>query len=142
MYAIAAIGFVLSIGFGIHFAEPMAQKIASSGAAAAWSPGPTTDDNYYNYENTRGRAIFYDLTTRPSYGSSAPSINIPECSGKDCGYAVLGIILVLLVLAVVVASMFVPHFWVVGGMLLLTIMVMISLQELRQRPWGGSYRYR
>ena len=49
-----------------------------------------------------------------------------DCDGEGC----LVLILIVIVIVCVVASMFIPHFWVVAGHLLLTIMALMAIREL------------
>lgn len=49
-----------------------------------------------------------------------------DCDGEEC----LVMILIVVVIASVLASAYIPHFWVVATLILLTLMAVISLREL------------
>ena len=49
-----------------------------------------------------------------------------DCDDEGC----LVLILIFIVVICVVASMFIPHFWVLAGHLLLTIMALMAIREL------------
>lgn len=120
---ISVIGFGLCAWLGIWYAEPVPDLHGDDGIID--SPSPQA----YNYSNTRsGSSSFYDYWFLDSVADGA-SIGLPECSDDDCAVVYLGLLLILVVIVCLIGSAFIPHFWVVATMLMLTFMVIKSARE-------------
>lgn len=57
-----------------------------------------------------------------------------ECEDDSCEALMLVIALAVLTLLLVLGSAFIPHFWFLAGSVLLTILLLITLHEIRLRP--------
>ncbi len=116
IFVVPVLGIILSMLLGISFAEDW--------SSAAWSA----------VEGTR---------TSPQ-GSSEPVdfvadfdgsiFELAECDDEGCEVLFLVIVLFVLTLLMVVGSAFIPHFWFLSGSVLLTILLLITLHEIRIRP--------
>lgn len=105
----------------------------------------TEDVGRLNFTNSSNG---YTYVYQPRYfwqggtsGGESSNIDVPECSGKNCGYVYLVIFLIVLTIVLIVGSAFIPHFWLLAGGIFLTIMVLISIHELRVREeqsWSYS----
>jgi hypothetical protein len=114
VYLIPLAGLVLSVCLGLYSTEPkeFGGRTRSRGfpsEAARWSATRASE----------GR--FLGLTI----GDTLDLVAI-DCDGKEC----LVLLLILIAVVCVVSSAFIPHFWVLAGHLLLTIMALIALREL------------
>jgi len=56
-----------------------------------------------------------------------------SCDDEECVLIYLAIILVIVVIVSVAASAVIPHFWVVGVLLMVTLMAVIAARELLYR---------
>jgi len=88
----------------------------------------------------------YTFAYQPNYfwqgssdGGESTSFEVPECSGKNCGYVYLVIFLVVLTIVLIIGSAFIPHFWLLAGGIFITIMVIISIHELRVREYQPRF---
>jgi hypothetical protein len=114
VFLIPLAGLVLSVGLGLYSTEPkeFGGRTRNSGfqsEAARWSASRASEGRFL------GIAI----------GNSLDIVDI-DCDGEAC----LVLFLVLIAVVCVVSSAFIPHFWVLAGHLLLTIMALIALREL------------
>lgn len=126
IFLIPLAALVFCVGIGIYMTEPL-----EIGGPSAYQAGQNQTQEY-NYDNTRAHStVGYYWGGSSSRSSSVGAGSGFKCNGKGCGYAVLVIILVILVLVLMICSALVAHFWVMAGMLLLTIMLMIAIHELR-----------
>lgn len=109
-------GLILSTFLGIFFTEPTMTNIQMS--------------KYdYTYDDTR---VGYWYGNNLSYGNANADVNsddididIDDADGEGFAY----LILILLAIAVILASAFIPHFWIFGGFLLVTALVMVAYRE-------------
>jgi len=58
--------------------------------------------------------------------------DILDCDGEACG-VLLVIALIVLTFVLVIGSAFIPHFWLLSGSILLSIMLFITIRDLRIR---------
>lgn len=136
---IPAIGIVLSLTLGIQFAEPTAE--------VAWSQDEHGVASYnYDYAQTRGGYYYNSWSnqwasndTSSSAGSSRTTSS--SRSSKGDGEAILVIALIVLAVALVCMSAFIPHFWVVSCVVLLTVMARIAWREHEIESNRGFHRY-
>jgi hypothetical protein len=113
VFVIPLAGLILSVALGLYCAEPkeFGGQTRSSGfpsEAARWSASRSSDFDILGI--TGGGNLDLDI----------------DCDGDLC----LVLLLVLIVTVCVVSSAFIPHFWVLAGHLLLTIMALIALRDL------------
>lgn len=64
-----------------------------------------------------------------------------DCDGEGCAYILLLVLLIIVTVVLIIGSAFIPHFWLLSGILFLTIMIIITIHELRVRPYRRSYSY-
>jgi hypothetical protein len=57
-----------------------------------------------------------------------------SCDGDGCLAVVLIVALVAITLVLVLGSAYIPHFWILSGVVLLSILVIITIHEIRLRP--------
>ena len=119
VYVIPAIGWLICILIGVSFAEPKEWGGTSS------------------LERSRAASTeAYVVSSRTSYFFVDSSFELMDgiVSGLECDDEACLILLLIVVVAIVVlASATIPHFWVVGTMLLLTLMAVVTLRELLYR---------
>ncbi len=116
------IGSIFCALLGVYFAE---SEVAS--------PRLDTGAGTTSVHQSRGSYIYHSWFYVDDL-SSGTSISLPECDDKDCGYVYLGILLIVLVILLVLASAFIPSFWVLATLLLGTIYAIIVLRELLFSP--------
>jgi hypothetical protein len=114
VFLIPLAGLVLSVSLGLYSTEPkefgrQTRNRGFESQAARWSATRASEGRFL------GATI----------GDSLHLIDI-DCDGEAC----LVLFLIVIVVICVVSSAFVPHFWVLAGHLLLTIMALIALREL------------
>ncbi|MFN2135265.1 MAG: hypothetical protein ACK2UK_04880 [Candidatus Promineifilaceae bacterium] len=113
-FVLPAIGWLICIGIGITFAEPReyggvsALERSNNGQEQALVAAGRS--RAANYALDVGSDITFDL----------------DCDSEGC----LILFLFVIVLVCILASAFIPHFWVVATILLLTLMGVFSLREL------------
>jgi hypothetical protein len=121
VFAIPLAGFVLCATLGIYYAEPMERDRTSrleweaGGSEVAWQQPRTS-----GFRLLRGVDIPLEIA-------------FPDCDDDDCAVLYLALLLVIVVIVSVAASAFIPHFWVVGVLLMVTLMAMIAARELLYR---------
>jgi F0F1-type ATP synthase assembly protein I len=128
-------GIVVATSLGIYMTEPLEAGGSSAYQRATASGGPAAA---YDYSATRAYWIYLDWFTPGSTEAGIPNIDIGSCDGDECLVLLLIIALVVVTVSLVVGSILIPHFWVLAGFTLLTIMGMIALRELRVRPVPGA----
>ncbi len=106
-------GLVLSVGLGLYATEPMAYRgqARNSGYASdadRWSASRAGQGRFL------GIAIWDGLDI------------VGDCDGEEC----LLLLLLFIAIVCVVSSACIPHFWVLAGHWLLTIVALIALREL------------
>jgi hypothetical protein len=111
VFLIPLAGLVLSVSLGLFYAEPreFGGRTRNSGLA------PESE----RWAATRASQLYMldDL------GMVIPDF---DCDDEAC----LVLLLIFIVIICVVASMFIPHFWVLAGHLLLAIMALMAIREL------------
>ncbi|MBX3001511.1 MAG: hypothetical protein KF893_23520 [Caldilineaceae bacterium] len=121
VFAIPMAGLLLCATLGIYYAEPIElggtsrlEREANSSAIALQQP----------------RATGFQLLR---WVDIAAEIPFPTCDDDGCTLLYLAFILVVVVVISVAASAFIPHFWVVGALLMVTLMAVIAARELLYR---------
>jgi hypothetical protein len=112
-FLIPLAGLILSVGLGLYSTEPkeFGRQTRTNGfpsEADRWSANRASQITILGIEI--GDNLDMDI----------------DCDGEEC----LLLLLILVAIVCVVASAFIPHFWVLAGHLLLTIMALIALREL------------
>ncbi len=133
VFALFCVGWAISAGVGTYYSEPIEfVETPRNGAVETINP-IRTDANSYNWSYTRASRI--------GYFSDVGGINfdLGDCSGDDCGAALLFLVVVAIVIICVMASAMIPHFWVVATSLLLALMFLVTLRELLFSP-SDSYK--
>ena len=138
---IPVVGLIICMGLGIYMTEPI-----EYGGLSAYQQENQQSPQTYDFSRTRiYPTYFYYFGSSSSSSSSATlgssSVHVPTCSGKGCsGYLVL--LLIALVIILIIGSAIIPHFWILAGIILLTIMVITTIRELRvQEDQITRYRY-
>lgn len=106
-------GLILSVALGLYSTEPR-------------EFGGQTRTNGYPSEADRWSAARASQITFMGLDIGDDLLMGIDCDGEAC----LLLLLVLIAIVCVAASAFIPHFWVLAGHLLLTIMALIVLREL------------
>lgn len=117
IFLIPLSAFALSAFLGIYYAEPEIKSARDL---------PVNQSADYQYTNTGTRINQVDGEGAFSIMDGAMDI---DCDDEGC------LVLVLLVVAIacIVASAFIPHFWVVATTILWVIMLLITMRELLYR---------
>ena len=122
---IPAIGFVICASAGIYFTEPKLSA-RSSRRPAISDPSAYVDrrsaDYHYDYSSSRASDIYF-LSHIFDFGSGVGDADLDE------GCAV--VLLVILVIALIIGSFFIPHFWVLATFIFMTSMLVVAYREWR-----------
>jgi hypothetical protein len=122
VFAIPLAGLVLCATLGLYYAEPIERGGTSrlegeaGGSEVTWQP-----------PRVSGFRLFRGAM------DIVPDIPFPTCDDDDCAVLYLVFILIIVVIVSVAASAFIPHFWVVGVLLMVTLMAVIAARELLYR---------
>lgn len=129
MGIVCASVFLLSLFGGIFMTEPI--ELGAQVSMAGQQLPDSTDFYQDGYARSRAGGTFHSFFYSSSTynGSSAsPSFAMPKCSGKSCsGLAML--FLIVCGILVILASFFVPHFWVAGSLIFLVYLWMLTVRE-------------
>jgi hypothetical protein len=129
IYLIPLLGIILSTSLGIGFMESQRVERTERTSGGYYS-------TYYYYPH-------YFSSYSSDGSSSSVDFEMPKCSGKNCGsgYLVLGLIILTVIL--VVGSAFIEHFWLFSGILFGTLLLLITIRELRvrERRWRRSQSF-
>ncbi len=117
VFAIPTVGFIFTMAVGLTYTESLSPFDASHRAS--------TEYNTY-------RSPGFILGESADIGSWGLQLEVPSCSGDECG-AELVIGLLILTFILVIGSAFIPHFWLFSGSILLSIMTLIAIHDLRIR---------
>lgn len=117
VFLIPFAGWLICMLVGIRYAEPMEY----GGMSALERSQLARSENYW--PSTRAGTSYFIYNTVEGGGSMLADM---DCDGEEC----LVMILIVVVIASVLASAYIPHFWVVATLILLTLMAVISLREL------------
>lgn len=112
-FLIPLAGLILSVGLGLYSTEPK-----EFGGQTRTNGFPSEADRWSATRASRIAIMGIDIG-----GDLDMDI---DCDGEAC----LLLLLILIAIVCVAASAFIPHFWVLAGHLLLTIMALIALREL------------
>jgi hypothetical protein len=114
IFLIPTIGFIITIVLGVA-------KTENTGIIFA-SRQESIDYNTAQYAG-------YMLINAAGQNAGELDLAIPDCDGEGCT-VVLVIGLIILVFVLVIGSALIPHFWLLSGSILLTIMALIALHDL------------
>ncbi len=118
------IAFVICALLGVYYAEP--------GKRAR---GENYSGSDYRWTDTRGsRTGIADTWLYSDTGDTLSWIGMPDCDGDECGYLVLGLVILLVAIICVIGSALIPHFWIVATLLLLAIVMVQTARELIFSP--------
>jgi drug/metabolite transporter (DMT)-like permease len=120
---VAFAGFFAALALGIFMTE---QPASHSRQQRLNAVAQETD---YAYVGTRAYYITRDFVGQ---GIGVPDVEVPDCDGEECGAVILAILFIVLVLVLVLGATFIPHMWVLSGLVLLTLIALIALHELRR----------
>jgi hypothetical protein len=122
---IPAAGFVFCALVGIYFTEPIEAGglMTRSGEISPLAAERTGVAGSYDYGETRAGnwAILADLADLGDFAGS----------GGDGDELCFILFLVILVIVLVVGSFFIPHFWVLGTLVLVAIMALVAYREFQ-----------
>lgn len=114
-------GFILCTGMGVYFSEPIQYgSLQRSQQIALVSSG-----QYYQ----ASRASQFDIFS----GDNFTDIDV-DCDDDLC----LVILVAAVVIACIVASAFIPHFWVLATILMSTLICLVALRELFYSGYSTS----
>lgn len=116
IFLIPAAGLILSVLLGTGLTETF--------TPAGWNAAEGTRTTQID----TGEPVDFSLDIDSSF------FELPECDDDACEALFLVIALVVLTLILVLGSAFIPHFWFLAGSVLLTILLLITLHEIRLRP--------
>lgn len=108
IYVIPAVGWLICISLGVYWAEPI-----EFGKLSPLERSQLVRSAEY-WSSTRASDAFYLFDFVSADGIS--------CDDEIC--------LIVVVVLCILGSIFIPHFWVVGTLVLLTIMTLITIREL------------
>jgi hypothetical protein len=137
---IPIIAFILCAGLGIYFTEPIESggSVTRSGSSVQSGGSAKTEtgrnpDYQYDYGRTRagGYYLWSDLF---ELGGGAGDV---AGGAGDLDEGCLVLLLVLLVIALIIGSVVIPHFWALATFLFLVIMAMVAYREWR---FGENYQ--
>lgn len=128
VFAVAICGFAIAVFLGIVRTENTRLLDVSYRA-------DNSQYNYYQFNN-----YYFDS------GSQVGSVDfdMPECSGDSCegwAYLICGIMFVVAVLILVIGSAFIQSFWLFSGTLLVSMIILITMNALMYVP-PQKYKYR
>lgn len=116
IFLIPMVGLILSVLLGTGLTE----TFTPTGWNAAEATRTTQIDT--------GEPVDFSLDFDASF------LELPDCDDDACEAIFLVIALVVLTLILVLGSAFIPHFWFLAGSVLLTVLLLITLHEIRLRP--------
>lgn len=116
VFLIPTIGFILAMWIGLTRTENLRGIRASRLGAIEYNVVRATD------------FVIWDTL---SFVEGADA-DILDCEGEACG-VLLVIALIVLTFVLVIGSAFIPHFWMLSGSILLSIMLLITIRDLRIR---------
>lgn len=120
IFLIPLIGIVLSMWLGIQ----------------TENPGNLSFDVQNQVVYNEFTPLAFDFIRVPlSAGSSVGSF---DCDEDFCLIVVLVIALIVITLLMVIGSAFIPHFWILSCLVLLTILMIITIHEIRLRPRAAT----
>jgi hypothetical protein len=121
--------------------------IPAIGIALALILGLQTENRRSFSTNTGGNAaseVVYNDVTPLVFGYLDPfsflsgSGSSVSCDDDACVVVVLVVALVVITLVMVVGAATIPHFWLLSGMVFLTILTIITVHEIRIRRSAGA----
>jgi hypothetical protein len=115
-------GFIICAAGGIFLTEPSIPGSAGSRVSAEATANRNNPGYHYDYSRSRA-GEFYLFATILDLGGAAADADVDE----EC----LPVLLVLLVLLLVVASFFIPHFWVLATFLMTLALAIFTFREWR-----------
>ena len=131
------VGLILAVYGGIYMTEPKEEGALESAAGLTLPEEQVAEYHRESYARSRAGGHFYywfypnyysSSVATPASSGGGGSFSAPSCSGDACE-AYMYIFLILLVVILVIGSLFVPHFWVMAGMIFLTVMALTTLRE-------------
>ncbi len=134
-------GFILCASGGIYFTEPIeaggavTRSDSRAGSAVLASAVDRRSPNYrYDYSLSRA-SDYYLFSSILDLGGGIDDVDADE----GC----FAILLVILVIALILGSVMIPHFWIGATFVLLVIMAMVAYREWRyMTAAGGTSRQR
>ena len=128
-------GFVLCAGGGFYFTEPIESGGAvtrsdnrAGSAVLASAVDRRSPDYRYDYSHSRA-SDYYLFSSILDLGGGIDDVDVDE----GC----FAILLVMLVIALILGSIMIPHFWFLATFVLLVIMAMIAYREWRIKTAAG-----
>lgn len=115
---VLAIAFILSIFLGIYFTEPIQPENSSINKNYNTNSG-------YDYHQSRSGIWWYSFYS----GGNIDGFNLSTENNSDDGEAILYLFIIILVIILVIGSAFIPHFWILSLILIITVMIRLTVRE-------------
>lgn len=115
---IVAVGVCLSMWLGIEFTEPKAKY--------GWDEQNTKISHNERHHYSTSYHWFHS-SSGSSYSSGSSSSSSSDWGDAGEGIVILGVIIV--VLSHILLSIFIAHYWVVGSISLITLLIFIAVNE-------------
>lgn len=109
-----AFGSILCIILGCWLTEPTLQK--------GWNEDKPVSEGY---RHSRVGSYYYSSTYFVNSNESSSSSSSSDTDGEGLAYLVLILVVVILILL----SAILPHFWIIGSLSILTIMILFLIQN-------------
>jgi hypothetical protein len=129
-------GFILCASGGIYFTEPIeaggavTRSDSRAGSAVLASAADRRSSDYrYNYNLSRA-SDYYLFSSILDLGGGVDDVDVDE----GC----FVVLLVILVIALILGSVMIPHFWIGATFVLLVIMAMVANREWRNMTAAGA----
>ena len=127
VFAIPLVGLILCASLGVYYTEPI-----ELGGSSRLERADSGNEVNVQPVRTGGFRLFRGAA------DFIPDLSFPTCDDDDCVMIYLVIILIIVVIVAVAASAFIPHFWVVGVLLMITLMAVMAARELLYRETSTS----
>jgi len=119
VFAIPALGFIFTLVVGLAKTENMRVIVA-----------PPQQSINYTYNTYQYTGSFFREAA--GVGEWGVQLELPSCDDDICG-VLLVIALIVLTFVLVIGSALIPHFWLLSGSILISIMALIAIHDLRIR---------
>lgn len=140
MYWVLIAGVAISTIGGIWCTEPSVPKYGANVEIV----------QQYDYGETRMYYFTQDILYRMGHTSidlahidwgsvDFGDVDLDDDSAEGLAILALGVVIVVLVILLIIGSLVFPHFWFLAGFVFITIMTVMTIRELRVRPYRDRY---
>lgn len=120
IFFVPVIGLILSMLLGIPLMEETQLADWDVATGGQVSPMKASEGNGFTVDG--GMDMDFSI------------FDLMECDDEACEVLFLVIGLIVLTLVMVIGSAFIPHFWFLSGSVLLTVLLLMTVHEIRLRP--------